>query len=122
MAAKTRNSNSMTESAFFCYLRSALRKLSMRGWKPIAEIKMEARVPYTGDNKKRKYSYVCSICKKEVDGKSCAVHHIIPAGSLKTFEDLPAFCERLFVEKHGLMLICDGCHSLEHKKENSLNE
>jgi len=113
---KIRNNGTMTESAFFGWIRSKLRQMSMRGWKPVSQIRLEARVPYKGVNKRRKYSYICTKCKKEVDGKNCAVHHTIPAGSLKSFNDLPEFCEKLFCEKQFLILLCNKCHDLEHKK------
>jgi hypothetical protein len=41
---------------------------------------------------------------------------VIPAGSLKSFADLSGFCERLFVEKEGLILLFHNCHDLEHEK------
>lgn len=112
---RTRNNNTMSDSEFFSFLRSGLRKLSLRGWKPISQVRLEARIPYIGPNKKRKYSYICSQCKGEFDAKSCAVDHIYPSGSLKSFEDLAGFCERLFTEKQNLQLLCSNCHQ---KKTN----
>lgn len=109
------NNGTMSRSAFFGWLRSRLRKMSQH-WKPISEVKKEAKIPYIGDNKRRKFSYVCSKCQNTVSDKECAVHHIIPAGSLKDFSDLPGFCERLFVEKHGLILLCHTCHDLAHEE------
>lgn len=113
---KTRNNASMTESAFFGWLRSRLRRLSIY-WKPIQQVKQEAKVPYIGPNNRRKFSYVCGHCGNTVSDKECAVHHKIPAGTLKSFNDLPGFCERLFVEKEFLILLCDTCHTKEHEKE-----
>ncbi len=100
------NNGTMSNAAFFGWLRSRLRKMSI-AWKPIQIVKKAAKIPYKGPNKRRRFSYVCSNCGNAVSDKECAVHHIIPAGSLKSFEDLPGFCERLFVEKHGLILLCD---------------
>jgi hypothetical protein len=108
------NSGSMSQAAFFGWLRSRLRKMSQM-WKPIQEVKKAARIPYKGDNKRRKFSYVCKRCKNAVSDKECAVHHIVPAGSLKSFEDIAGFCERLFVEKEGLELLCDKCHDETHE-------
>lgn len=115
-AIRTRNNNTMTESMFFGWLRSRLRRLSIY-WKPVSVVKNEAKVPYKGDNKRRKFSYVCNECKGEFSDKEVAVHHIIPAGSLKSFDDLPGFVERLFVEKEGLRLLCNNCHAKEHERE-----
>lgn len=51
--------------------------------------------------------------------KEVQIDHIEPAGSLKGFDDLPGFVERLFCEVDGLQVLCkDGCHNKKtHKKE-----
>ena len=59
---KTRNSGTMTESAFWSFIRSALRQKS-RWWKPITECKMKARRAYKGPNKRQKFEYLCNSCK-----------------------------------------------------------
>lgn len=110
---KTRNNGKWTEAQFFSWLRSTLRRASMR-WSPISEVKKKAKVPYIGPNKRRKVSFVCSICKQPYDSKQVDVHHIEPAGSLRSFEDLAGFCERLFVEEHKLILLCEKCHAEQH--------
>lgn len=120
---KPYNAGTMSSAAFFGWLRSRLRKMSMQGWKPTQEVKKAAKVPYVGTNKMRRFSYVCGKCSIPVGDKECAVHHKIPAGSLKSFADLPGFCERLFTEAENLILLCDNCHNLEHlelknQKEN----
>lgn len=114
------NNGTMSNSAFFGWLRSRLRKMSMQGWKPTLEVKKACKVPYEGENKRRKFSYKCQKCLSLVSDKECAVHHIEPAGSLKSFEDLPGFCKRLFVEKEGLVLLCDSCHTKEHEELDKL--
>lgn len=108
------NSGTMSNAAFFSWLRSRLRKMSQY-WKPIQEVKKRGKVPYIGENKRRKFSYKCEECKNLFSDKEVAVHHIIPAGSLKSFNDLPGFCERLFVESNLLKLLCNTCHDKEHK-------
>lgn len=110
---KTRNNGTMTESAFFNWIRQILRRSSMY-WKPIAQVKKEAQVPYIGSQKRRKYSYVCSDCKKEFAGKDINVHHTIECGTLTCFDDLPGFVERLFVERDGLVVLCTKCHDKRH--------
>lgn len=112
---KTRNNGSMTESAFFQWLRQVLRRSSMY-WKPIQQVRKEAQVPYKGTNKRRKFSYVCGVCKGEFDAKNINIHHKVDCGSLKSFEDLSGFAERLFCEKEHLIAICSSCHDKEHKK------
>lgn len=106
---KPRNSGTMTESMFWSFIRSTLRKRSMY-WLPIKECKQEARRPYKGTNKRQKWEYKCAICGKYFSDKEIEIDHIIPAGSLKSGKDLEQFVERLFCEKHGLRCLCNGCH------------
>lgn len=114
------NANTMSSSAFFSWLRSGLRRMSSRGWKPIAQVKKEAQVPYKGENKRRKFSYVCSICKGEFAATEINVHHTIEVGSLKSFDDLPEFCKNLFCEKELLQVVCSKCHDkIHHKNERN---
>ena len=115
-APKTRNSGTMSESQFFQHIRHILRKASIY-WKPISITRKAAQIPYIGSNKRRKWSYICSECKGEFDSKAINCHHIIPCGALNSFEDLPGFVERLFVEEKGLAILCSNCHSAEHLKE-----
>jgi 5-methylcytosine-specific restriction endonuclease McrA len=106
---RTRASGTMTESAFWSWIRSALRNKS-RFWKPITETKKDARRSYTGDNKRQKYEYQCNMCLNWFSDKEVEVDHIIPAGSLRSSDDLKGFVERLFVEKEGLRVLCKKCH------------
>lgn len=106
---KTRNNNTMTESQFWSFIRSTLRQKS-RYWKPIQQVKQDARRPYKGDNKRQKWEYKCSICSKYFSDKEIEIDHTIPAGSLTCAADLEGFIERLFVEKEGLSCMCKSCH------------
>ena len=112
---KTRNNNTMTESAFFQWLRHNLRKSSLY-WKPVAQVRKEAQVPYIGLNKRRKYLYRCSMCGK--DFLKINIHHKKECGTLMKFDDLPAFVENLFCEKQGLIALCDRCHETLHENNN----
>jgi hypothetical protein len=42
--------------------------------------------------------------------KEVSVDHIIPAGSLRSFSDLPQFVEILFCEADNLQVLCHACH------------
>jgi len=112
---KLYNGGTMTSSAFFGMIRSALRSKS-RWWKPILNVKNAAKVTYKGDNKRRKFSYICSGCKNEFDAKSVQVHHKIECGTLRSFEDIGEFCRKLFCEEKDLELLCGKCHDKKHKK------
>jgi 5-methylcytosine-specific restriction endonuclease McrA len=117
---RTRNAGTLTEAAFWALIRSALREKS-RWWKPIALAKKLAKRPYVGDNKRRKIAYECNHCKKLFAEENIAVDHIIPAGTLKCFEDLPEFVRKLFCEVDGLQVLCDECHNIKTKEERNGN-
>lgn len=106
----------MTESAFWSFIRSALRQKS-RWWKPITQCKMKSRRAYKGPNKRQKFEYQCNTCKKWFPDKKINVDHIIPAGSLNCANDLPGFVERLFCEIDNLQVLCSGCHDVKTAKE-----
>jgi 5-methylcytosine-specific restriction endonuclease McrA len=116
---KTRNAGTMTESAFWSFIRSTLRQKS-RWWKPITQCKMESRRPYKGPLKRQKFEYQCNSCKKWFPEKKINVDHIVGAGSLNCAADLPGFVERLFCEQDNLQVLCEVCHNektqLEKKK------
>lgn len=113
---RTRNSKTMTESAFWSFIRSALRQKS-RWWKPITECKQKARRPYKGPNKRQKFEYQCKSCEQWFPDKKVNVDHIVPAGTLRTAADLPGFVERLFCEIDGLQVLCSTCHDKKTKSE-----
>jgi len=106
---KTRCSNTMTESAFWSFIRSALRSKSMR-WKPIYDAANAATRPYKGSNKQQKKERQCAECGGWFKLSETAVDHIEQCGSLKCADDLPAFVERLFCESDGLRVLCHECH------------
>jgi 5-methylcytosine-specific restriction endonuclease McrA len=113
---KTRNAGTMTESAFWSFIRSALRQKS-RWWKPITECKMKARRPYKGPNKRQKFEYLCNSCKTWFPDKQINVDHIVGAGSLNCGQDLPGFVDRLFCEQDNLQCLCTDCHDKKTKDE-----
>ena len=113
---KTRNAGTMTESAFWSFIRSGLRQKS-RWWKPITQCKMNARRPYKGPNKRQKFEYQCNVCDGWFPEKKINIDHIVPAGTLRCANDLPGFVERLFCEEDNLQCICTTCHDAKTKSE-----
>ena len=116
-AVKTRNSGTMTESAFLSFIRSDLRQKS-RWWKPISECKLKAKSKYKGPNKRQKFEYQCKKCKQWFAEKNINVDHIKPAGSLNCAEDLPGFVNRLFCEIDNLQVLCEPCHNVKTKQDS----
>lgn len=113
---KVRNAGTMTESAFWSFIRSALRQKS-RWWKPITECKLQAKRAYKGTNKRQKFEYKCASCNNWFPEKQINVDHIKPAGSLNCAQDLPGFVERLFCEQDNLQVLCEKCHDAKTKLE-----
>ncbi len=107
---RTRNGGHETQSMHMSKIRSALRNLS-RWWKPFAiALKEASHTTYVG--RAKRVMYLCASCNKLYTRKSVEVNHMVPVGSLKTYADLPGFCERLFVEDTSLLeVVCKGCHS-----------
>jgi 5-methylcytosine-specific restriction endonuclease McrA len=116
---RTRNAGTMTESAFWSFIRSALRQKS-RWWKPITISKQLAKRSYKGPNKRQKFEYQCNSCKEWFPEKSVNVDHIIPAGALNNGADLPGFVERLFCEVENLQVLCETCHTSKTCEEKTV--
>lgn len=114
--AKTRNNSTMTEAAFWAFIRSALRNKS-RYWKPITQAKANARRLYSGTNKRQKFEYQCNHCKKWFPEKKINVDHIDPAGTLRCANDVGPFIERLFCEIDNLQVLCESCHNVKTQNE-----
>ena len=106
---RTRNGGTETQSQHMGKIRSALRNLS-RWWKPFGKaLSASAHISYYG--KKKRVSYLCAKCSKLYSRPDVEVNHIVPVGSLKSYEDLHGFCSRLFVEDHTLLeVVCRTCH------------
>lgn len=121
-AVKTRNSGTWSESAFWGFIRSMLRKGSFR-WLPIKEAKLAARVPWPGPHG-RKWGFVCASCGKIFADKEVAVDHIEPCGALKSSGDIAGFVDRLYPEgKDKFQVLCKKkCHkektNLERKEKH----
>lgn len=115
---KPRNNGTMTESAFWSFIRSSIRKASMY-WKPLQECKLQARRPSKSSNKRQKWEYNCNHCNKWFKDGDVQVDHIVDAGSLKSAEDLKGFVERCFVEAGGYQVLCKPCHQI---KTNAVRE
>jgi len=110
---RTRNLGTETESGHMGRIRSALRSLS-RFWKPALAALNAAHRPYTGTNKRIKHEYQCAACKQWHIRKQVEINHKVPCGTLKCYEDLPGFLNRLFIEDiTGYSILCKECHLTE---------
>lgn len=114
---RTRNGGKWTEAQFWGRLRSQLRRMSMY-WEPIKQCLEEAKRPYKGKNKRQKWEYKCTTCDGWFPRKGVQVDHIQPAGSLKSYDDLAGFVERLFCEEPECYAVrCTKCHKEKTDEE-----
>jgi 5-methylcytosine-specific restriction endonuclease McrA len=111
-------SGTMTNSGFWGFIRSALRQKS-RWWKPITDCKIAARRLNKSNNKRLKYEYQCNTCRNWFPEKEIVVDHIVPAGTLTCYEDLPSFVKGLFCELEHLQVQCDDCHTVKTNVERA---
>lgn len=105
-----------TTARFWGFIRSTLRQAT-RKWPPKNEAKKLARRPYTGDNPRVKWEYQCYQCKEWFMEKQIEVDHLIPAGTLRDYNDLPDFVRKLFCNINGFGVICKSCHKIKTKKD-----
>lgn len=105
-----------TEAKFWAFIRSGLRSKWTR-WPPKYEVLAAAKRPYVGEDKRRKFEYQCASCGLWHPQKEVSVDHIVPVGTLKSWDDLVTFCQRLFVPATGLQVLCDTCHQAKTNQE-----
>jgi len=105
-----------SRARFFSFLRSGLRRQSLR-WGPKSAALIAARRPSQSSNARLKWEYKCAGCGEWFAGKDVAVHHKVDCGPLKAFSDLPGFVERLFCEVEWFEVLCGACHAAKHKEE-----
>ena len=113
---RTRNGGTETEAKHMSNIRGMLRRMT-RFWKPKQmALKAVSKQFISGGVKSVRYN--CKICTGWFPLKSVEVNHIIPAGSLKSYKDLPQFCENLFVEDISLLeVLCKECHARVTKEQ-----
>ncbi len=110
-------SNTLTEAGMFGMIRSALRRISIR-WKPRTEALNAVRRPKVNGGRS-KYEYQCSICSKWFIRAHVEVDHISPCGSIKSFNDIGPFVQRLLCEVTGFRILCTECHLKRTNEERN---
>lgn len=114
LAERTHDMNTLTKAEFFGKFRSAIRKIWL-----YSAIRREA----VKRAKKNTNAYLCHDCKQLFTTKEIEVDHIVPAGSLRDYEDFSPFIERMFnVDADGLVVLCKPCHKIktdEHRNNNN---
>ena len=105
-----------SEAKFWAFVRSGLRAKWQRFPARYAAL-AQAKRAYVGHNKNQKWEYQCACCKCWFLQKDVAVDHIEPAGTLKTYSDLPTFVQKLFVGLDKLQVLCKACHGIKTAEE-----
>jgi 5-methylcytosine-specific restriction endonuclease McrA len=124
---KTRNAGTMTESQYFSKIRSMLRN-GFRYWKPMQLALEAASRPSQSLNKRIKKEYQCASCKKWFKREDVHIDHIEEAGSLKNYDDIVPFIQRLTKEEvSAYQILCKNpCHlnktNKERLRKKSLND
>ena len=118
---KTRNNGEWTEARYRSFIKSLLRRGSVR-WGPINNVKKAARVS--------RGVYECAGCGKhvpptiKVDGKrtqNVFVDHIDPIINPETgFISWDETIERMFCEADNLQLLCKSCHDEKTQQEREI--
>lgn len=115
--ARTRNGGKWTGSQYWSAIRSALRS-KFRYWTPATQALKAAERPSKSKNKRLKYEYQCAKCKKWFKRADVQIDHIIPCGSLKCADDIPAFLERLTPEDSAaFQVLCSKDHKIKTQAE-----
>jgi len=117
---RTRGGGRYTESEFWSFIRSGLRAKHSR-WAPRYAALAAARRPSKDKkNLRLKWQFQCAKCRKWKQQKEVQVDHIEECGSLRSFDDLPGFVERMFCEVEGYRILCIPCHN-KITQENKKN-
>ena len=103
---RTRAGETWTESRYWGFIRSLLRRGFTRYPVKHQVKKASAR---TKKGSKR-FEYHCNSCRKWFPNSQVEVDHIVGAGSLKCAEDLPGFVTRLYCEADNMQVLCKTCH------------
>ena len=104
-----------SQARMMSFIRSMLRQGTMR-WAPRNTALQQGRRPNQSANRRLKWEYQCGDCNRWHPRKGIEIDHIIPAGSLRQFDDLPGFVERLYCEADGFRLLCKSCHHTKTHK------
>lgn len=119
---RTRNCGRWTEAQFRSFIRSLLRRGSVR-WSPRAKIVSDAFVEngVNPDTGRRCKLHRCSSCSALVAKKDMVADHIIPVvDPVMGFTNWDDFIHRLFCEMDNLQAICKVCHAAKTKDERAV--
>jgi 5-methylcytosine-specific restriction endonuclease McrA len=114
LVPRTRAGGKWTEARYWGFIRSALRDAN-RKFPPRYAAKAAAKKTVIGH--RHRFEFQCAECTEWFKDKEVQVDHIIPAGTLRKYDDLPQFVENMFCEADGLQVLCKPCHQLKTNAE-----
>lgn len=116
---RTRNSNTLTEAQFFGKIRSILRLGIKRCWLPMQQaLERNKRPSQHPTNNRLKWEFKCDSCQGWFKRADVEIDHIIPCGSLRNWEDVVPFLQRLTEESlDSYQIVCKDCHVGKSKVE-----
>jgi len=97
-----------TQPAFFSWLRGQLR----RSWShyPIAKKFKDSKCRPNRAGGRAKFVGDCSQCGATMAKSRLQIDHIIPAGSIVSWETAGLFLKSLFTTSNNMRLVCKPCH------------
>ena len=119
---KPYNGGEWTESRYNSFIKSALRKASIK-WPPKYQVLKEAQVgkkinSLTG---RTAMHFTCAGCGEGFPAKCISVDHILPVVDPETgFISWDEVITRMFCEKDGLQVLCKACHDIKTNKEKEI--
>ena len=121
---RTRGDGTLTEAAYWGKIRGALRAGSLKYASRYAALAKAKHPKPKATLGRHRVEFFCAACKGSFEGKNVEVDHIERAGSLRCYEDLAGFVERLYCESSGLQVLCKPCHKLKtaQDREDAKNE
>jgi 5-methylcytosine-specific restriction endonuclease McrA len=108
-----------SDARYWQYIRSSLRRAWSR-YPPKYEALAKSRRP--SHRKGLKWEYQCKECSNWFKGTEVQVDHILPAGSLRSFDECGIFIDRLFCTSDNLQVLCKPCHALKTKSERNIEK
>ncbi len=119
-AIKTRAGGRWTDGQFNSFIKSGLRRMSMR-WSPKSDCKKNARLPKKYRNGKGRlvFNSTCAICNVRFAESLGAVDHIEPVVPVTGFTNWDDVIQRLFCEADGLQVVCPACHKTKTEEEKN---
>ena len=118
----SRNGNTITEAQYFSKIRSILRS-GFRYWVPMQQALKLASRPSQSLNKRLKTEYKCKHCNNWFKKADVEIDHVLPAGSLNTYEDIVPFIKNLTPEDvNAFQILCKPCHLIKSNSERQLKK